>query len=117
MSEEQISDHHILLRVDPWIFHLDGLSLFEKMLLNYIWGWAVQHRCCFSSDQWLGYKFGFPAHDVYTTLNLLQMKGFIKINRGFQGGARSLSFVFDPKENIPDPCAGVEGPETVFNID
>jgi hypothetical protein len=115
MSESQISDHAILLRVEPWIMRLEGLSIFEKLLLGYVFSWAVQHRCCFSSDEWLAHKFGVEKQDVFTTLNLLQMKGYIKINRAFQGGARALNFVFE--EDIPDPCDGLTGPDDIFQID
>ena len=113
MSNDR-TENAILLRVDPFIFRLDGLSLFEKMLLNYVYSWSVQGRCCFSSDEWLAYKFGFMASDVFTTLNLLQMKGYIRINRGHGGGARSLSFVF---EDAPDACEGATSPEDVFKLE
>ena len=106
------SDHAILLRIDPWIFREEGLSLFEKMLANYVYSWTIQGKCCFVSDEWLGYKFGFTKQEVFTTLNLLQMKGYIKINRGFQG-ARSLSFVFS---DIGDVCEGQSGPDDIFEI-
>jgi len=108
------TENAILLRVDPWIFRLDGLTLLEKILLNYVYSWTIQGRCCFSSDEWLGHKLGFSKGDIFTTLNLLEMKGYIKINRGFQGGARSLSFVFT---DAPDPCEGAQGPEDIFNIE
>lgn len=103
----------ILLRVDPWIFRLEGLSLFEKCLANYVYSWSIQQRCCFSSDEWLAYKFGYPVSDIQTTLNLLQMKGYITINRGFLQGARSLSYNF---EDQADVCDGITSPEDVFQI-
>ena len=111
----ETSDHAIMLRVEPWIMRLESVSLFEKLLLGYIFSWRIQHRCCFSSDEWLAHKFGVEKEDVFTTLNLLQMKGYIKINRGFQGGARSLSFLFE--EEIEDPCDSSTGPEDIFQID
>ena len=107
------SDHAILLRIDPWIFREEGLSLFEKMLANYVYSWTIQGRCCFVSDEWLGYKFGFSKQEVFTTLNILDMRGYIKINRAFNGGARSLSFVFS---DIDDICDGVLGPDDIFEI-
>ena len=110
----ETSDHAIFLRIEPWIMRIDGISLLEKMLLNYIFSWRIQHKCCFSSDEWLGHKLGFPTQDIFTTLNLLQMKGFIKINRSFQGGARSLTFLFE--EEIEDPCEGLTGPDDIFQI-
>lgn len=108
------TENAILLRVDPWIFRLDGLTLLEKILLNYVYSWSIQNRCCFSSDSWLGHKLGFEEGDIKTTLDLLQMKGYIRINRSFQGGARSLSFVFT---DLPDPCEGSTGPEDIFKLD
>jgi hypothetical protein len=108
------TENAILLRVDPWIFRIEGLSLFEKILLNYVYSWSIQQRCCFSTDEWMGHKFGFPKNDVFTTLNLLQMKGYITINRAFKGGARSLSFVFT---DVPDPCENSTGPDDIFNIE
>jgi len=114
MVSNDRTENAILLRVDPWIFRLDGLTLLEKILCNYIYSWTIQGRCCFSSSEWLGHKLGFSKGDIDATLNLLQMKGYIKINRGFQGGARSLTFVF---EDAADPCDGVSGPEDVFKID
>ena len=111
----QTSDHAILLRIDPFIFRMEDLSLFEKMLLNYVFSWAVQNKCCFSSSEWLAYKFGYTEQEVDTTLRLLEMKNLIKINRAFTGGARALTFVFE--EEIQDPCDGLTGPEDVFQID
>ena len=110
----ETSDHAILLRVEPWIMRLEGVSFLEKLLLGYIFSWRIQHKCCFSSDEWLAHKFGLDKQDVFTSLNLLEMKGYIKINRAFQGGARSLTFLFE--EQIEDPCDGLTGPEDVFNI-
>lgn len=104
----------ILWRIDPWIFREEGLTFMEKMLLNYVFSWSIQNRCCFSSDEWLGYKLNVQPSDIFTTLNLLQMKGYIRINRGFEGGARSLSFTFS---DVKDVCEGSTGPEDVFQID
>lgn len=111
----ETSDHAILLRVEPWIMRLEGLSFLEKLLAGYVFSWRVQHRCCFSSSEWLAHKFGLTKQDVDTALNLLEMKNIIKINKVFQGGARSLTFVFE--EDIPDPCDGLDGPDDIFQID
>jgi len=108
------TENPILLRIDPFIFRIDGLSLLEKMLLNYVYAWSVQGRCCFSSSSWFGYKFGFTEGDINTTLELLQMKGYIRINKGFEGGARSLSYVFS---DAGDVCEGITSPEDVFKLD
>ena len=104
----------ILWRIDPWIFREEGLSFIEKMLLNYVFSWSIQNRCCFSSDEWIAYKLNVPASDIFATLNLLQMKGYIKINRNFDDGARSLSFTFS---DVEDVCKDSTGPEDVFQID
>jgi DNA-binding MarR family transcriptional regulator len=103
------TENAILLRIDPFIFRLDGLSLFEKMILNYIYSWTIQGRCCFSTSEWLAYKFGFTEGDVNTTLDLLQMKGYIRIKSN--PTSRSLSFVF---EDLGDPCEGLTSPGEVF---
>ena len=110
--EEQISDHAIMLRVDPFIFHMSDLTLLEKILLNFIFGWAVQAKCCWTSNAWLGHKFGFSAEDIKSTLELLQVKGLITINYGYANDQRTLNFVFD--EHIPNPCHGIQGPEDVL---
>lgn len=107
------TDMAILLRVDPWIFRLDGLSLFEKCLLNYVYSWTLQGRCCFTPDDWLAHKFGFQPSDVKTSLELLEFKGYIKINKGITKGLRSLSFVFSDAEDV---CLGVNSPEEAFQI-
>jgi len=104
----------ILWRIDPWIMREEGLSFIEKLLLNYVFGWTIQGRCCFSSDQWIAYKLNLQESDIRTAFELLQMKGYIKINRGFEGGARSLSFTFS---DVPDVCEGSLGPDDVFQID
>jgi hypothetical protein len=62
----------------------------------------------------LAYKLNVEVSDIFTTLNLLEMKGYIKINRGFEGGARSLSFTFS---DVKDVCEGSTGPEDIFQID
>ena len=110
--EEQISDHAIMFRVDPFIFHMTDLSLLEKILLNFIFGWAVQHKCCWTSNEWLGHKFGFAPEDIKSTLELLQVKGLITIDYSYEAGKRTLNFVFD--EPIPNPCDGQTGPEQAF---
>ena len=102
------TENAILLRIDPFIFRMDGLTLFEKMLLNYIYGWTIQGRCCFSSSEWLAYKFGFTTGDVDTTLQLLQMKGYINLRVSPSDPTiRSLSFVF---EDLEDPCVELVSP-------
>jgi hypothetical protein len=110
--EEQISDNAIMFRVDPFIFHMTDLTLLEKILLNFVFGWAVQHKCCWTSNAWLGHKFGFSAADIKSTLELLQVKGLITINYDYPEGNRTLNFVFD--ETIPNPCDGLTGPEQAF---
>lgn len=104
----------ILWRIDPWIFRENGLTFMEKMLLNYVFGWSIQNRCCFSSDEWLGYKLNISPFDIATTLDLLQLKGYIKINKNFDDGARSLSFTFS---DVNDVCEGSFGPEDIFQMD
>ena len=108
------TENAILLRVDPWIFRLEDLSLFEKCLLNFIYSFSILNKCCFSPDEWLAHKFGFDPSDVKTTLDLLQMKGYIAISRAYEGGHRSLSFNFS---DVADPCTGVNGPEEAYKID
>ena len=109
MSEDR-TENAILLRIDPWIFRLDGLSLLEKMLLNYVYSWTVQGRCCFTSSEWMAYKFGFTAGDIDTTLDLLQMKGYIHIKKSTEDyNLRTLSFNF---EDMEDPCNGPASPFT-----
>ena len=107
------TDLPILLRIDPWIFRLEDLTLFEKCLLNFVYSFSILNKCCFSPDEWLAHKFGFEPSDVKTTLDLLQMKGYIAISRKFDGGHRSLSFNFS---DVQDPCTGVNGPEDAYKI-
>ncbi len=108
------TEAHILWRIDPWIFREEGLSMLEKMLLNYVFSWTIQNRCCFSSDEWIAYKLNLQPSDIFTALNLLKMKGYISINRGFEGGARSLSFTFS---DVDDVCKGATAPDDIFQID
>ncbi len=112
MTEDR-TEAAILWRIDPWIFREEGLTFMEKMLLNYVFSWSIQNKCCFSTDEWIAFKLNVQPSDIFTTLNLLQMKGYISINRNFDNGDRSLSFTFS---DVEDVCKKSTGPEEIFQI-
>jgi hypothetical protein len=100
MSTNNTSDHAILMRIEPWIFRLEGLSLLEKLCFSYIWGWSISNRCCESDTEWLGYKLGFTPNDIRTTLTLLEFENWIQIQ--FLGDTKFRAWA--NIEGVDNPC-------------
>lgn len=107
------SDHAIMLRIDPWIFRLD-LTLEEKMLLNFIYSWSIMNKCTSIDEDWIAYKFNWEASFVLLQLDLLKMKGYIRLKQSETTGARLASFIFS---DVADPCEDLEEPESIIQID
>jgi hypothetical protein len=103
------SDLPIMVRIEPWIFRLEGLSLLEKLLMSYIFGWSVFNKCCVNTPEWLAYKFGFTPQEIETTLSLLQMSGHIEMSKGSDGNL-SLWVII---EGVESPCSDCEFTEGI----
>ena len=43
---------YILMRVDPFIWHNDELQYPEKLLINVVFGFTLENKCCHLADTW-----------------------------------------------------------------
>ena len=77
------------------------LNLEEKLIVNYVWGWQVQNKCCFASDEFLGEIICCTPIKTRGLINGLANRGKVKITHAPDTTARMLSI---PIQGEPDPC-------------
>jgi len=100
-----MSEGYILLRVDPHIWNDQSLNYPEKIILNLIYGFTAQGKCCLVGNDWIADKFGMDVFLVRDIINMLAARGFIKVYPGTAGSYRRMSINI-PGE--PDPCTDGE---------
>ena len=96
-----MSEGYILLRVDPHIWHDQSLNYPEKIILNLIYGFTAQGKCCFVSDEWISAKFGIDLNLVRSVIQMLKVRQFINVTEPTAEYPRRMCI------NIPgeqDPC-------------
>ena len=99
-----MSEGYILLRIDPHIWNDQSLNYPEKIILNLVYGFTAQGKCCFVSDDWISSYFGIDVNLVRNIISMLSMRGYMKVSPATAGSPRRMGI------NIPgeaDPC--VEG--------
>lgn len=96
-----MNEGYILLRIDPQIWHDQSLNYPEKIILNLIWGFHAQGKCCMVSDEWISQKFGMDYSLVRDVLKMLITRGFVKQIPADYSTPRRL-WVHIPGE--PSPC-------------
>jgi hypothetical protein len=95
---------YILLRVDPFIWNDTSLSIEQKIILNLIFSFTIQGKCCFLSDAWISTKFGFQETLVRDIIKTLERNGWIRV-RYAPGVARTLAIIIPGEQ---DPCDDAE---------
>lgn len=98
---------YILLRVDPFIWHNEHLNYPEKLILNIVFGFTMDNKCCELSDTWFANKFGWTPQFVREVIDLLRIRGFLRVNQIEVGAGyvRGLSVPMSDREcpcNIPE---------------
>jgi hypothetical protein len=96
-----MTEGYILLRIDPQIWHDGSLNYPEKIILNLIWGFHVQGKCCLVTDDWIASKFGMDYSLVREVIKMLTTRGLVNIIPADYSYPRRLSI------NIPgevNPC-------------
>ena len=104
------SNKYILLRIDPFLWHDTSLNYPEKIILEVIFGFTAQQKCCYVSDAWIANAFGWEEDFVADVLAMLQIRGWILVDNDAFGGQRKLSI------NVPgerNPCAPWEDAEMI----
>lgn len=97
-----MENSYILLRIDPFIWNDSSLNYPEKIILNFIFSWTVQKKCCHVSNDWLANAFGWEPSFVAEVISLLHQRGWINVERpAFGSGPRMMSINI-PGE--PNPC-------------
>ena len=96
-----MSEGYILLRVDPHIWNDQSLNYPEKIILNLIYGFTAQGKCCYVSNDWISAKFGIDPNLVGNIIGMLKTRGFINVTPGSAGEPRRMCINI-PGE--PDPC-------------
>lgn len=95
-------DNYILLRIDPHIWNDRSLNYPEKIILNLVYGFTAQGRCCLVSDEWISQYFGIELKLVEDVIKMLAIREIINVTPGEAGHTRKISINI-PGE--PDPCA------------
>jgi len=96
-----MSEGYILLRVDPHIWNDESLNYPEKIILNLIYGFTAQGKCCFVTNDWISSYFGIDVFLVRDIINMLSVRGYINVYPGTAGHYRKMSINI-PGE--PNPC-------------
>lgn len=91
---------YILLRIDPFIWCDTSLNYPEKIILNFIFSWTIQDKCCLATDEWLAYKFGWEPDFVNQVITLLEQRGWIKITPADWQHPRRMS-IYIPGNECP----------------
>lgn len=90
-----------MLRIDPILWKDDSLNYPEKLIVNYIWAWQAQDKCCFVSNQFLADAFGWEPGFVNDVITLLKSRSWVNVRYPLGGGTRMLSINLPGQ---PDPC-------------
>jgi len=96
---------YILLRVDRSIWEDQNLDYPEKIVLNFVFSWSIQNKCCFVSDEWLATKFGWSEKYVNEIISILQIKGYLSVIEKDWQYPRRLSVILPGHVN---PCYDFE---------
>ena len=92
---------YILLRIDPMIWQDQSLTYPEKILLNLIFQFTADAKCCELTDDWIANKFGMEVKFVGQMISMLMLRGWINVSPQTLTNPRKLSI------NIPgfkNPC-------------
>lgn len=104
-----MNEGYILLRVDPHIWNDESLNYPEKIILNLIYGFTAQGKCCFVSDEWITAKFGIDLNLVRSVIQMLRIRQYITVEDASADSPRRMSINI-PGE--PNPC--IEGEYVEF---
>jgi len=84
------------IQEDPTLLNLE-----EKLIVNYIWSFQVNSKCCFASDDYLAGMLATTALETRGLINGLANRGKVKITHAPGTTTRMLSI---PNTGEPDPC-------------
>ena len=96
-----MDNSYILLRIDPLIWQDQSLTYPEKILLNLVFQFTAEGKCCELTDEWIANKFGMEIQFVGQMVSMLMLRGWINVSPQTIHQPRKLSI------NIPgfkNPC-------------
>lgn len=100
-----MDDGYILLRVDKFIWADPDLNYPDKIVLNFIFSWSIQEKCCFASNDWIASKFGWDPKFVDQIIGILQIRGYVNVIEADWQYPRRLSAILPGYKN---PCQEFE---------
>ena len=95
---------YILLRIDPFIWRDESLNIPEKILLNFVFSFTIEGKCCDVETSWIAHKFGWSIQFVNEMILMMVIRGWLYVNENSEG-TRFMSI------NIPghtNPCLAPE---------
>jgi len=95
-----MSDTYILLRIDPFIWRDESLNIPEKILLNFVFSFTVENRCCDVDTSWIADRFGWNPQFVNEMINMMALRGWLYVERK-SDGTRLMSINIPGRNN---PC-------------
>lgn len=95
-----MQDSYILLRIDPFIWRDESLNIPEKILLNFVFSFTFENKCCDVPSAWIADRFGWTTQFVNEMIQMMALRGWLYVERRLDG-TRLMSI------NIPgqtNPC-------------
>jgi hypothetical protein len=95
-----MSNSYILLRIDPFIWEDESLNINEKILLNFVFSFTFEGKCCTVPSDWIARRFGWSAKFVNEMIFMMVLRDWLWVENK-DDGTRCMSI------NIPgsvNPC-------------
>lgn len=99
-----MSEGYILLRVDPFIWEDESLNITEKILLNFVFSFTIENKCCDVPSEWIAKRFGWTTQFVNEMIFMMVVRGWLWVENQ-PNGIRLMSIVIPGREN---PCLAPE---------
>ena len=99
-----MTEGYILLRVDPFIWEDESLTIPEKILLNFVFSFTIENKCCTVPSAWIAKRFGWTEKFVNEMILMMTIRGWLYVSEGSLG-TRTMSILIP---GHPNPCLAQE---------
>lgn len=106
-----MSQGYILLRIDPFIWEDESLNIPEKILLNFVFSFTIENKCCDVDSAWIARRFGWTPQFVNEMILMMVIRGWLYVSEN-PNGTRHMSIIIPGRTN---PCLAPEIEYTEIN--
>jgi hypothetical protein len=103
-----MAEGYILLRVDPFIWEDESLTIPEKILLNFVFSFTIENKCCTVQSSWIAQRFGWTERFVNEMILMMTIRGWLFVSDN-KSGTRTMSILIP---GHPNPCLAPEAEYT-----